>query len=509
MQIIQNNPYRQLGVYANSPVKERVANHNRLKAFLKVGKSMEFPLDLACYLPPINRTSETVAQAEANLALPKEQLKYAQFWFLKVAPLDDVAFSHLYAGDMAGAVGIWKKRDNASSLQDRIVCALINGEYSDVMACAELLYARYVDQFVSIVMGDDSKLSSDALAYDFLDALCEELGADVLLPVVSNEDWHTHIKGKAVKPLMEKIQAAIDVAKSSKGGKDGCGARYNAGIKLMNVAEVLLQQLKSFLPATDLQYQMVADKIGLEILQCGIDYFNGSDEPNAARKAMALQSYALNVVVGRMAKDRCKENVDILQKIINNLPPAEVFAESKAVEDELRKFCQLADKICHAITLLNNTKPHLQSIKAKLGVGHPFYLRLSTKVVGNALHNVVEEVNAAQKEYSFDRDEKIRRIKAALRAAWEATTLMDTFDLECEFQKRYNQNRNILKDMCNQMGVSIGLWRTVAGPNRDASTQWTPSPSSSTDGNYSVALIVASIVIIAFIFAFIFVINFM
>ena len=66
---------------------------------------------------------------------------------------------------------------------------------------------------------------------------------------------------------------------------------------------------------------MIADKLGLEILQCGIDYFNGSNAYDAARKAMRIQSYAMEVVVGKMAKDRCKENVDILQKIINDLPP--------------------------------------------------------------------------------------------------------------------------------------------------------------------------------------------
>ena len=50
MNILQNNPYRILGVYSNSPIKERLANHNRLKAFLKVGKSVSFPLDLHQYL---------------------------------------------------------------------------------------------------------------------------------------------------------------------------------------------------------------------------------------------------------------------------------------------------------------------------------------------------------------------------------------------------------------------------------------------------------------------------
>ena len=79
MNILQNNPYRQLGVYSNSPTKERLANHNRMKAFLKVGKSVSFPLDLSQYLASIERTETSVADAEAALTLPKDQMQYAQF----------------------------------------------------------------------------------------------------------------------------------------------------------------------------------------------------------------------------------------------------------------------------------------------------------------------------------------------------------------------------------------------------------------------------------------------
>ena len=79
MNILQNNPYRLLGVYSNSPTKERLANHNRMKAFLKVGKSVSFPLDLSQYLASIERTETSVADAEAALTLPKDQMQYAQF----------------------------------------------------------------------------------------------------------------------------------------------------------------------------------------------------------------------------------------------------------------------------------------------------------------------------------------------------------------------------------------------------------------------------------------------
>ena len=438
-------------------------------------------MDLAQYLPPIDRTSDTVAQAEANLTLPKEQLKYAQFWFIKVTPLDDIAFNHLYAGDMSGALDIWAKKDNASSLQNRLVCGLINEDCPMAMACAERLYSVYVRQFVSVVMGDDNQNSLDTLAFDFMDTLCEELGADAVLPVVDDKNWQDYIRKKSVEPLIESLQSAVDAAKSSRG--KGSTARYDAGVRLMNGTKASLSRLKTLLPAEDLQYQVVADKLGLEILQCGIDYFNGSDEPDAAHKAMQLQSYAMNVVVGKMAKDRCKENVDILQKIIAALPPAEVFAEDKAIKEALREYRQLPDKICHAVTLLDETKPHLQSIKAKLGSGNAYYLKISTQVVENALYNIIEEVNAVQQDDVHEPRVPFLyfQVKAALEAAWKATKIMDTFDMESEFKiNRYNRNRTILRDLCGKMGIYMRENETVSRSSQSSTYRSTTSNGTST-----------------------------
>ena len=454
MKIIEENPYRLLGVYSNSPTKERVANHNRLKAFLNVGRQVDFPLDLALYISPVNRTLETVARADTELALPKDQLKYAQFWFIKITPLDEIAFNHLQAGNMDAAIGFWKKKDCASSLQNRIVCALIKGDYSEAFINAKVFYSQYVQDFVTAIVGDSRSNYSGSIAFDFLDTLIEELGANAILPFISDEDWKNHIVEKTVKPLIEKIQSAIDVAKSSRG--NGSAARYKAGVKLMNATKGALQQLKVFLSATDLQYQMIADKLGLEILQCGIDYFNDSDDNDAAYKAMELQKYAQSIVVGRMAKDRCKENVNILQRIINNLPPTVVLAEDRAIKEELKKFCNLPDTISHAVTLLNNTKPYLQTIKTKLGASNAYYLKISTQIVGNALHNVIEEVNDVQSDANLkiglERVQSFLNIKRVLYEAWIATRIMDTFDMEQDFKvNRYDRNRRILKDMYDKI----------------------------------------------------------
>ena len=290
-----------------------------------------------------------------------------------------------------------------------------------------------------------------------------------------------------MKPLVDSIQEAVEIAKKSKG--KGSNARLNAGEELRKNTRNALLQLKKILSLTDLQYQMIADKLGLEILQCGIDYFNDSEEPDAAHKAMSLMKYAKSIAVGQMAKDRCKENVDILQRIIDNLPPSEVFMEDRAIYEELRKYCLLPDKICHAVTLLNNTKPHIQSIKRKLGVSNSYYLKISTQVVGNALSNIIAEVNEAQSIFSADKDDPnatlaailgITHVKSVLEEAWKATKIMDGFDMESEYKNgRYNENRSILKGLCDQLGVSTSAYTSSSSSSRPTQRKPTSTARSS------------------------------
>lgn len=492
MNILQNNPYRILGVYSNSPTKERLANHNRMKAFLKVGKSVFFPLDLPQYLSAINRTEASVADAESKLTLPKDQILYAQFWFIKTTPLDEVAFNHLFAGEIDKTEEIWQKRECASSLQNLLVCALMHNDYATAISYAETLYgsAQYATQLISAVVGDSANIDIISLSHDFLDVLIEEVGCPIIIRYLNISEWKSYVSKKAVSPIIKQLEEAVAKAMSTR--KNGPIARWNAGNELMATAKQLLLQLRKLLPKSDLQYQVIADKVGIEILQCGIDYFNDSEEFDAADKAMSLQKYAKSIAVGQMAKDRCKENVDILQRIIDNLPPSEVFVEDRAIHEELRKYCLLPDKICHAVTLLNNTKPHIQSIKRKLGVSNSYYLKISTQVVGNALSNIIAEVNEAQSIFSADKDDPnatlaailgITHVKSVLEEAWKATKIMDGFDMEADYKSgRYSENRSILKGLCEQMGVSTSTYTPSS-----SSSQPTHRNTSSTARPYSSA----------------------
>ena len=477
MNIIISNPFRILGVFANSPKRDIVANKGKATAFLKVNKSVEYPLDLKGILPPLTRTFDLMNEAEAHLAIAKEQIKYAQFWFLqKMSPLDDIAFNHLIAGNMDGAIEIWSKQESLSSLQNKLVCYLIESKLELAIKTAERLYEKFGNDYISKVDANCTiQMTATDLLHQFVDTLGEEIGMQAMLGFGLGADTKAYISSQTIGPLINKISSEVD--KTKKIDHKDPKARIEAARKLVANTKEPFAQLKSILPATDSQYQMIADKLGLEILQCGIDYFNNSDDDDAPHTAMKMQKYAQSVVVGNLAKQRCAENVKILQKIIDDLPPKEVMAEDKAKKAELNKHVRTSDKITVAITLLNATKPKLQSIKNKLGAANTYYLNLSTQVVGLALHKVIEEVNEVQKDpqiairlqlgLGLDQN-SIDNMKMVFRQAWSATINMDDFDLEPGFRSHYNENRNALKSMCGNLGIPTNEHRMSsnnAGPS--------------------------------------------
>lgn len=492
MDIIAKNPYRYLGVYSNSPTKERVANKAKMNAFLKVGKPVSFPLDLPDILPSIDRTVETVANAESELTLSIDQIRFAQFWWMNVTPLDGIAFNHLTNGNTDMAKSIWEKKNDVSSLQNRFLLSAINNDWNSAIWYVETLYTSFSEEFVAKVIGEAMPISTP-LWQMFIDSLAKS-GVNILpfMDILTNTEWKNYIAEITIVPLIDSIKEAIVVAKSSRG--KGALTRYRAGEKLMTSTKIALSQLKKSLPVSDIRYQTTVDKLATEILQCGIDYFNDTEDDDAPQKAMTLQNYALSIAVGSMAKQRCKENVDILQKLIDTLPPLSVMEQYKSIQEELRKYCQLPDKICHAITLLNTTKPHLDKMKSVIGSSNSTYIKLSTQVVGNALHNVIEEVNAIQNDPSFrfkmilDKETALLSLKSILQSAWEAIKIMDTFDMEMNFKtNRYNENRSTLQSMCSQIGISTTTYTPCVSffrpkPTNQNSTTHDNSTKSSNEG---------------------------
>ena len=80
-EIIANNPLRVLGVYVGDSMAQEANNMSRIVAFSKVGKTAMFAMRGDDRLPPLQRTEEMAVEAQQQLTLPKDRLRYTLFWY--------------------------------------------------------------------------------------------------------------------------------------------------------------------------------------------------------------------------------------------------------------------------------------------------------------------------------------------------------------------------------------------------------------------------------------------
>lgn len=463
--LLSHNPYRILGVYSNSPKKDVLSNLNKMKAFLKIGKTVSFPLDLPQSLPIIERDEAIVATAQASIELPMDQIKYTLFWFMKVTPLDDIALNHLLAGNMVQAKEIWNKKETVSSLLNLMACALIEGDSDSLSIKADTLFQNYSVDLCHAV-NETIKLTSSQLTELFIELIKQdgtfELTRLMQVPDTSVE-WRKIIGGGLVKPIIDEISLAISEVKGAK----GTSANYCAGEKLMNSTKGLLSQLKGLLGVSDMQYQLIADKLATTILQCGINYFNDTEEDDAVDKAMKLQNYALSIAVGQMAKDRCKENVEILKKIG---PEYKVQKELNRIGEKLKRFSAKPigrDAIFTSLlgngktfsdinSFIDGCRSDLLLVRQKLGVSNSLYLKISSTVASAAINALVEKINAAQQmaNITSSRDS----LKGDVASALSTMSKISSLDMTYECRNYFNSNNSTLNSINSQLNPSGGCY---------------------------------------------------
>lgn len=180
LKLIAQNSFRVLGVYINAPQKDILANANKIKAFTKVGKSMEFPSDTLPDYPEVIRDFDTVNAALKSLDFDIEHFKASLFWFSNLSPLDLVPLKYVASGNIDKAISIWSKFDSLSSLHNRTIAAAINNDWVLFSTSASLLFDKFPEQICKY-FGTKKDYSSEELVKIFI----TELGYDN--PLIINE----------------------------------------------------------------------------------------------------------------------------------------------------------------------------------------------------------------------------------------------------------------------------------------------------------------------------------
>lgn len=352
MDILCNNPYRILGVFANSPIRERVVNVTKFKAYLKVGKSIgDCPLDLPNLLLPIERTEELIINAESQITLPKNQLEYALFWFIKGSNIDDVAINYLQTSNVKNAIEIWSKKNDIYSLQNRIICSIIDQDIKGVIKNAEILYGNYIKEFTTAILGKDYNINEDEVLDLFLNKLITIYNVAELEKHVTINNWKQKLNDKIVFSFIDVIEDALDSIKNAK--NKGNTIYYEAGENLMNIAKEFLPKLQNILSSIDTRYKILSNMVSTELLQCAIEYFNKTRNKNTIERVYFLLKTANHFANNQSLKNKCQDNLKIIS----------VYREKEKKEKEKEKLnrninnCKNLDEL---IELYNTYKEQLQ-----------------------------------------------------------------------------------------------------------------------------------------------------
>lgn len=101
--VIKNNPFRILGAYSDSGLRDIIANSGKIKAFSKVGREVTFPIDnIAEFDEKPDRSEASIESSLAIIQSDVDRPKYALFWFNSLGI--DFGTSKLVSGDITGAV---------------------------------------------------------------------------------------------------------------------------------------------------------------------------------------------------------------------------------------------------------------------------------------------------------------------------------------------------------------------------------------------------------------------
>ena len=332
MKLIQDNPYRIAGILANSSEKELQKQKSKITKYASIGKQIDSELDFP-FLGNIDRSESSISKAFSGIEQNQDKVSHSLFWFLNANKFDEIAINHLISGDTDKAIEQWEKVTNGKEVNTKNFSCFNNigtlkllsdsereikeGLEAKIKLIESLSFADFVQVVADQTYTLDKQKQIEKFVDDFLKQIKDKFSSSEIINLFSNCNGTTHkyLTHKFTEEPLHKIENQIEACKKKR--KNNKGNAYEFGLKLYKNTKDDLALLKSILSASDLKYKALADQLANEIMQCGIDYFNESQENNSRvdylESSQKLTKLAASIAVGKMAKDRAKDSLETLE----------------------------------------------------------------------------------------------------------------------------------------------------------------------------------------------------
>ncbi len=485
MNLIAQNPYRVLGLLGNSSERELQKQIATIKRYAEVGKSKAFDYDFD-FLGKVSRSAGDVQRASSQIEQANNKLHYSLFWFVNKSHIDETALNHLKEGNLDKAIEIWDKTikdgeistKNFSSITNLstllLGLSIQNGKLNKekfqkaIDLKGKLIHSDNFHDFVSLTTGngfsaDSSKISSTftedilSLTKKYLDKDGGISNADLIKAFDSfPETTRKYLASKFIEGPQHNIESHIDNAVERRKSEPEIANKI--GSSLYAATRNDLSFLKSVLGSGNVQYQMLANKLANEILQCAIDYFiewRDDTENDPGQESLRVAKFAKSIAVSGQTKDRIEENIENIEEWIEGAPERKrqsaIQEQIEFVANKLKSFQNASDSISAAQSLVSSCKPKLEQIKSVLGSTDEFYLQISTAVANNALGMLISVVNREQEKLKYDRVSAIITLPETIASALSVTNQIGSLDMDSDLRSRYNTNKRTLSNLNSQL----------------------------------------------------------
>jgi hypothetical protein len=492
MKLIQNNPYRIIGILVGATAAEQRRQATRLLRYIEADQEPENDYSFPS-LGGLYRSIQNVEEATSKLNLDSDRINAALFWFFTGNPItDEPAFDAIKESDLDQVINIWSKLTSNGEVSKKSASAFSNlgtlylsgimqGTNTNEAILEQglslklkFLESDFVNDLKTVATDTTFKTTKKELQLIFLNQVLNDveinksITSNKFLEIISKHNFSAKedfLKGFVQKPI-ERIEKQIDQAKIKR--KENKGNAVNIGKTLFEQSSENLSQLKSILGIDNLKYASIADKVSEEILQCGIAYFthhkDSSTDPGSS--SMDLFRKAKTLAVGNIAKQRCQENTENLQEWINDKPErdkqAKILIDLQRLKKLIDDYANQSKTIVNGKELLISARPYLSNIKNILGSADELYLGLSSRIASDVQGMCVSEINQLQNTFAnaYDSVTKMRYLillKEKVSEAWDITTAIGSMDLRPDFRTIYSQNKISLSNLKTQLaGINTG-----------------------------------------------------
>ncbi len=488
LNLIQNNPYRILGIPILSSERELQKQITKSNRFAEVGKSISSETDYP-FLGKLQRSLDSINLAAKSIEQPLNKILYSTFWFLNENHIDNIAMESLQKDDFDKAIVIWEKVIGNGEISDKKFSNLLNLKTLYLGLSLKKnkdlpfnkgyfikgleLSGKFINhkEFKSLckkIVGEKFDFSTEKIEDMFLSSILTDIKPFLSNGIEINEiidavgtfssDTQFKFSQKFSAGETNRIEQEIENSENLRNKNPGKG--YELALDLYKNTKDDIKSLAKIIGNSDVKYEMIANKLANELIQCAIGFFNKKHNGitnDVAVKAYEICKYAKSIVVGGQTKERVDNNLKIIKK--SSEEGIDTSNYPKNIISHVNKICRILEKAVKALSddnvldtfnipnlnkfniakeLVSETKDSRLIISEAVGFDDKGFVKICDTIVSICLPLLIDHVNKTAPVVGVGIAE-VGFLKSLGHLPMEPST-----------KSRYQENLNTLNSMYNR-----------------------------------------------------------